>query len=77
MTDLEKLRDLLTGFGLEWEEESPYSQTGVRPGGAPIDVRGGTLLALESNEKTAGYGSFYADFIFDHEGLFVQAGFWE
>jgi hypothetical protein len=77
MTDLEKLRDLLTGFGLTWKEE-PYS-SGEREE-RHISVTDGTILYLSEKDngvKAAGYLFFYADFIFDHDGAFVQVGFWE
>lgn len=63
MTDYEKLKQLLTDFGVGFVEgidaaNNPYIRCGER----------GT--------KISGYVGFFTDFSFDKEGTFIEIGAW-
>jgi hypothetical protein len=64
MTDIEKLRGLLSDFGVEFEErdEDFYRYVTCTEGGHKVD----------------GYSMFYTEFQFDKDtGRFIGMGAWE
>lgn len=61
MPDKEKLRRLLTDFGVEFEEH-PISNS---------------ITCREGREKIDGYSMFFTDFEFDDDNKFVKMGAWE
>lgn len=70
MTDLEKLKELLTGFGVEFEELKG-KQLYRKPKGYVY------IRCHEGNEKVSGYCMFFTNFEFDDQGNFVEMGAWE
>lgn len=64
MTDLEKLKALLTEFGAAFDEDQ-YAD-----GSRFVTIRART-------KKVDGYCGFHADFEFTSDGAFVKAGVWE
>lgn len=64
MTDLEKLKALLTDFGVEFECDT--------------DCKRQTFITCrEGAKKVDGYGNFYTSFIFNEDGTFNYMGAWE
>lgn len=61
MTDLEKLKALLTEFGVGFEE----------------DKENHLVRCDEGAEKVLGYAGFMTIFRFTAEGLFIDMGAWE
>lgn len=62
MKDIDKLKTLLTKFGVLWREEN----------------RSGIMLHIEQpQEKVGGYNGFATYFHFDKEGKFKEMGAWE
>ena len=60
-SDKDKLKALLTEFGVGWREKPE----GIKCGG------------YQSYNKIGGYSSFYTLFEFDEDGKFIQIGAWE
>jgi len=60
-SDKEKLTDLLTSFGVDWQEKPE----GIKCGG------------FNEYDKITGYGGFYTLFEFDENGSFIAMGAWE
>lgn len=65
MTDFEKLKGLLTSFGVEFTVE--YYE----------DKKGATIICNQGGRKVSGYNQFFTDFEFDSKGTFIQMGAWE
>lgn len=64
MKDIDKLRKLLTDFGIGFT--------------VVIDKNGLEYIeCMEGEEKIKGYSSFFTHFEFDENGKFVQMGAWE
>lgn len=63
MTDYEKLKQLLTEFGVEFEESE--------------GVRSKIITTTEGSRKVDGYNSFYTAFEFNEDGVFLGMGAWE
>ncbi len=61
MSDKEKLIELLTSFGIKFEDEGSHVK----------------ISADGECEKIDGYFYFYTIFEFSEEGNFVQIGIWE
>ena len=65
MSDLEKLRELLTSFGVLWTEEGRWN---------------GIMLRIDNNgacKKVCGYDGFGTFFVFEYDGKFREMGAWE
>jgi hypothetical protein len=66
MTDYEKLKALLTEFGVEFrfvEEEG--------------DCKEKFIECFSGDNKVTGYSGFYTSFGFDRSGKFIEMGAWE
>ncbi len=64
MSDIEKLMELFTEFGIEFT-------TGVTHEGYD------RILCSEGKAKIDGYNGFYTTFEFDENGKFKEMGAWE
>lgn len=62
-SDLAKLQDLLTEFGVEYKVQTHTTEI--------------TLSCMQGGTKVIGYYGFQADFYFDLEGKFRNMGVWE
>jgi hypothetical protein len=72
MTDKEKLKALLTEFGIGFTEPvAEECQNNIMG----IVIEKGNVE--EGHEKVTGYYGFSAEFEFDAEGKFIQVGVWE
>jgi hypothetical protein len=72
MTDLEKLKALLTSWGVPFNREGP----------SEADTTSFLIVGSESeyyhtHPKITGYPGFYTSYTFDNEGKFVKMGAWE
>ena len=68
MTDREKLKALLDGWGVPYlENQFPESPS----------ITIGRHYDLPDSNKVTGYDGFFADFEFDGVGNFVRMGAWE
>lgn len=70
MTDLERLKELLTAFGVGFTEELDMSKVPEYPGGSRI-------VCSRDDANVRGYYGFYTEFVFDAAGKFVSMGAWE
>ena len=64
MTDIEKMKALLTDFGVEFECATDSKQQTF-------------ITCYEGAKKVRGYGSFYTSFISNEDGTFNYIGAWE
>lgn len=68
MTDLEKLKALLTGFGVGFEVIAPEDEW----------QRQCIVVHCEcGEEKVDGYPGFFTEFAFEMDGRFIEMGAWE
>ena len=67
MTDYEKVKALLTDFGVGFEDRQPCTDTGGCP----------HIICREGDAKVAGHTMFFIDFEFDKNGKFLKVGAWE
>jgi hypothetical protein len=65
MTDIQKLRALLTAWGVEFTEEVDEK------------TKGRTISCASGNDKVGGYSGFVTDFVFTVDGTFLSMGAWE
>ena len=63
VNDYDKLKELLTSFGVEFTEETKD------------DVR--IIECYEGHAKVTGHPYFFTDFNFDKDGKFIEMGVWE
>ena len=63
MTDLDKLKALLTEFGVGFEVEATEDGTSV--------------TCSDGRSKVSGYAGFFTSFDFDCAGKFKEMGAWE
>lgn len=68
MTDLDKLKALLTEFGVEFCEEAAHVTSA--PAATLIECRDGS-------KGVAGYPGFMTEFAFDRSGKFISMGAYE
>ncbi|HEX20688.1 MAG TPA: hypothetical protein ENG78_07715 [Acidiferrobacteraceae bacterium] len=73
MTDRDKLKKLLTEFGVGFEERSndntPYDPY--------RNVGDSLIICKEGENKIGGYFTFFTEFVFHEDGSFKQMGAWE
>lgn len=69
MTDVEKLIELLSSFGVEFSRDNEAKSDAV------VDSDVVTLYC--GSEKVGGYCGFFTEFEFDENGTFVTVGAWE
>lgn len=65
MTDLDKLKALLDGFGVQYSEENAPSKKRTY------------IICMEGAEAIGGLKGFYTRFAFDDLGAFIIMGAWE
>ncbi len=62
MTDYEKLKALLTEFGVGFVDEPSFD---------------GRVVCYEGDEKIEGFRGYYTEFHFSADGRFINMGAWE
>ena len=67
MTDYEKLKNLLTEFGVKFKECSDEKYVNIVC----------AYPYVMKNSKISGYTGFYTKFIFNFHGKFIEMGAWE
>lgn len=63
-TDYQKLKELLTGFGVRFSKETRENENQV-------------IQCMSGWDKVDGYLGFFTDFEFNKEGKFIEMGIWE
>lgn len=71
MTDLEKLRELLNGWGVPFVEEVDGDFISVVHGKSPLGMH------LPESDKVVGYKGFHTEYYFRADGSFETVGSWE
>lgn len=69
-SDLERLGDLLTEFGVGYRVEKGSGGDSF----SNYDIR---IICEEGGKKVGGYSGFLCDFRFDADGKFIGMGVWE
>ena len=80
LSDYNKLKTLLDGFGVKYEDVTGVKITEYRCGG--ILCSNGKRIRVDErindyNGKVTGYSMFFTTFEFTTEGKFIQMGAWE
>ena len=77
MSDLDKLKDLLKSFGVEFTVNPrnlllDYYKTDT-------DIQDAVIITVEQEDCNGigGYDGFYTNFEFDKDGKFISMGAWE
>lgn len=76
MTDYNKLKQLLSEFGIGFIEE-PLTETKFYQAN-DVKIKFIKTIRLEvGNEKIDGYSGFSSEFYFDEHDKFIEVGIWE
>jgi len=83
MTDVERLKQLLIDFGIEFTDTMDVdmaSEQTLQVKQNQVKTKRSFLQTIRIQEGTGsvkGYSYFYTDFEFDTDGKFIDVGIWE